>query len=165
MPNNVDNTVSITGPLKDRKALQKFLKGDDSDFDFNKIVPMPDALRETVTGGCTIDGIDCRVWREKDGKKFAMTAMESVGLRRKYGADNWYDWAIKAWGTKWNAYNVSVKAGKDELVYEFQTAWSSPEGLIQRLAEKFKTLQFDVEVGGEVDRPWRYGHGPYSEGE
>ena len=62
--------------------------------------------------------------------------------REKYGSNNWYDWSINNWGTKWNSCE-SVITYKDEedLHYVFQTAWSPAIPVIKKLAE-----MFDVEV-------------------
>lgn len=51
---------------------------------------------------------------------------------QKHKAINWYDWSIKKWGTKWNAYESS-----DEDCYlEFTTAWSSPEPIFLKISKK-----------------------------
>lgn len=54
--------------------------------------------------------------------------------------ENWYDWSIQNWGTKWNAY--SAIAGKpyderNEALFHFETAWAPPLPVIDALAAKF----------------------------
>jgi len=46
---------------------------------------------------------------------------------------DWYDWRIRNWGTKWNAYEQDSNPAS--LTIEFQTAWSAPDRIIDRLAE------------------------------
>ncbi len=47
--------------------------------------------------------------------------------RVKYGFDNWYDWRIANWDTKWNSYDVDVELDEmDRLYVSFLTAWSLP---------------------------------------
>ena len=55
---------------------------------------------------------------------------------------NWnYDWCVKNWGTKWNSYeNVRI----DDHTLAFETAWSPPFPIIQKLAKKFSPLNFHI---------------------
>lgn len=50
-----------------------------------------------------------------------------------YGYDTWYDWSYANWGTKWGAY--SVYFDKENNVIEFDTAWSCPLPILDKLAE------------------------------
>ena len=60
----------------------------------------------------------------------------SEDFRRKFNYDNWYDWSIWNWGTKWNdspigyedKYDVSVSIGEDEsqLRIHCMTPWCEP---------------------------------------
>lgn len=56
----------------------------------------------------------------------------------KYGATTWYEWCCDHWGTKWNAYDVTVgKTDDNEVTFHFQTAWSPPMPVLDALAKKF----------------------------
>lgn len=57
-----------------------------------------------------------------------------------YGCTSWYDWSIKNWGTKWNAYSY-VAISEDEI--EFQTAWSAPIPVIEKLAEMYPDVEIE----------------------
>lgn len=46
------------------------------------------------------------------------------------GSDAEYDWHCNHWGTKWNAYNQSVESNTS---ISFDTAWSIPEPILQKL--------------------------------
>lgn len=48
-----------------------------------------------------------------------------------YGHDSWYDWRIENWGTKWGAYDIYVSDNE----IEFDTAWSCPFEILDKLAE------------------------------
>jgi hypothetical protein len=50
-----------------------------------------------------------------------------------YGYDTWYDWSCAKWGTKWNAYDTHF--GEDNSIMEFDTAWSCPIPVLDKLAE------------------------------
>ena len=53
--------------------------------------------------------------------------------KEKYGFDNWYDWRVANWGTKWNASDTNY----DGETIHFDTAWSVPHPIIAKIAEEF----------------------------
>jgi len=77
--------------------------------------------------------------------------VQTMRSYRTCGQLNWRDWNIKHWGTKSNAY--SVKRVSD-TVLEFETAWSAPHPVIEKLAETCGTgLKFefsDEDTGSNV---------------
>jgi len=70
-------------------------------------------------------------------KDFSDKDFESfMGCLRAYrdcgGLMDWWDWNIKMWGTKWNAYgNMQV----NETYITFRTAWNPPHPVMERLNE------------------------------
>ena len=57
-----------------------------------------------------------------------------------YGSTSWYDWCRKNWGTKWNTYSFET-ISEDEI--EFQTAWSAPIPVIEKLAEMYPDIEIE----------------------
>lgn len=51
----------------------------------------------------------------------------------KHGVDTWYDWRVSNWGTKWNAYGCQYIKEENEIF--FDTAWSCPLPILDKLAE------------------------------
>lgn len=47
--------------------------------------------------------------------------------------NNWYDWRVENWGTKWNGYDGRIS--DDGSTFTFVTAWSPPLPIIKKLAE------------------------------
>lgn len=138
MPNHITNGVTITheDKTKLKQLIKNTIKEDNGEqtFDFNGILPMPKVLLEIHSGANTIDGKAVDAWREIDGKSIAISDKENEELIQKYKSNNWYDWSIQNWGTKWNAYSVSViEASDTKLVIEFNTAWSTPQGIWDEL--------------------------------
>ena len=64
---------------------------------------------------------------------------ERMDVIRKYGVASWYSWRIRAWGTKWNAYDIEF--GQNEV--SFDTAWSPPVPVIEALAAKYPAVNID----------------------
>jgi hypothetical protein len=45
----------------------------------------------------------------------------------EFGGEQWYNWCIAHWGTKWGAFDVKVEFSDEmTLCYIFKTAWDPP---------------------------------------
>lgn len=74
------------------------------------------------------------------------TSIEKLGkllidCKEKYGFDNWYDWRVANWGTKWNACE-SAYDEECEMV-KFDTAWSIPYQIISKIAQDNPNAKLD----------------------
>lgn len=152
------------------------MEGDYNEFpDFNKLIPMPEELQITsgslggvsraiLFGGGDLNLLglsECKSRFEKmDFERKVEDIQHAIKLetnKRKHGFDTWYDWSIKNWGTKWGAYS-NVQA--DDFTFEFQTAWSAPLPIIEKLIELFPKINFthtwaDEDTGynvGKIER-------------
>lgn len=105
MPNNITTKIEFYGEQGNIDKVLDLIKGEDECIDFNKIIPMPDC-----------------VFRGNLGPED----------RAKYGANNWYDWRVRNWGTKWNAYDS--RFDNESNVMEFDTAWSCPLPVLDAFA-------------------------------
>lgn len=106
----------------------------------------------------TVDELVEHFRSDKDEWAKCITLGEAaIANKAKHGCRTWYDWSIKHWGTKWNAYgDPDVEEGDNELVYTFQTAWGSPEAIFHAIHQKFPKLHIHVAVSGEVDEEYEY---------
>jgi hypothetical protein len=60
--------------------------------------------------------------------------------------DDWYEWSIENWGTKWDVSETF----EDENGYIcFDTAWSTPIEVIRHLSERYQGLTFEVSFADE----------------
>lgn len=110
MPNYCYNSLSISGSNETLKKIYNLVHSDDNEFDFEKIIPMPDYIFRGSLGA------------EEE---------------KIYGKNNWYDWSIEHWGTKWNSCDAHCDWSPDFLEYDFETAWSPCEPVIKALATMF----------------------------
>ena len=72
---------------------------------------------------------------DKEYWNIGKTVFENI---QKYGAPTWYEWRIRNWGTKWNAYDfgdIEPDTIPDKL--SFNTAWSAPHKVIEKIAELY----------------------------
>ena len=109
MPNWVTTIVNFEGKQEDIDTIFNLIKGEyedgeDRPIDFEKIIPMPD---------------------------YIYTGNLGMAEREKYGKNNWYDWSIENWGTKWNACSPNRYGNS----LEFNTAWGFAEPIMSKLAE------------------------------
>jgi hypothetical protein len=86
-------------------------------------------------------------------KDFAMF-LQRIRALKETGFTSWYDWAVKHWGTKWNAYDVKRL---NETTVRFDTAWSPPIPVIEALSRKFPKAKIrftwaDEDYGAKVGK-------------
>ena len=69
---------------------------------------------------------------------------------REYGAETWYPWRVNNWGTKWNAYccNMDFLEGNYARLL-FETAWSAPHPILEKLADTYPDVEFEHEWADE----------------
>lgn len=63
-------------------------------------------------------------------------------FKEKYGFDNWYDWRLANWSTKWEAEDAEFDQGSSEM--RFDTAWSVPEPVFAKLQEENPDAKFHI---------------------
>lgn len=176
MPNHVTNEIIIVGTEDDIEFVKQHMKSNKSEFDFNRLVPMPDSL--TITSGSAVsNGIAVLLSRQGDHSKIdeiraykwegtqdmnrsefieyllnqrgsstdLVEAAVALANLKKFGHQDWYSWSIANWGTKWNAYEVREL----DNGFRFDTAWSHPAPVIEKLIEFFPEITFKVSFADE----------------
>jgi hypothetical protein len=146
MPNWVHNHVEIRGERHSVLHFVSFIKGKKSDvsFDFNSVIPIPEALMDSEAH--TYGGENSKARNELREK-----------LRNEYGFHNAIEFAVANWGTKWNACECAeveldeTDKTDTKAIYTFDTAWSHPEPIFKALSEKFAALTFEVYHTEECD--------------
>jgi len=132
----VTTKLTIEGPRENIEVFRtchiKMKEGDEAfHFDLSTVIPRPEVLEGTVSGS-----------NEE-------TLPQNLKAKEETGFLNWYDWSVENWGTKWNSYEFNwVEQRPEKLVFTFETAWSTPEPVLQKLVRmypmlKFSTMSFD----------------------
>ena len=122
MPNWCNNHIEIIGPKHKVDAL---IKGAKAGEFLNTLYPMPKELADTENSNDT----------EKMSKQPVVD-----------GHNNWYDWRVAEWSTKWDVdvYDGSIQEqeelfGKDDgdkkVAFGFDSAWSPPIGACEKYLE------------------------------
>jgi hypothetical protein len=158
MPNHCYNELEIEGPACEVERWVKAhtvpaTKGKEEGLTFEGSVPMPDELRPLQDGpdsGVSTASAD-KMIRDKEDPASKRT------LVKRYGYDNWYDWSVFNWGTKWDAYEVewhdkpitTYTSTKHQVKWcdvsvAFVTAWQPPEIWLNTMAAKYGALSFTI---------------------
>lgn len=90
---------------------------------------------------------DCRDGIEKgnlDADELYKNGKTYVDNYHKYGAVTWYKWCNRNWGTKWNACEAEVsRISPSSCTIYFETAWSIPEPIINKMVADNSRLKFN----------------------
>ena len=147
MPNHCENILTITGDKKEIKRCRAFIKGNEKKqfIDFNNIIPMPKELVGTRSPMNIISQKEYKEQEERIAKankepnwqdSRCLTKSLSKSYHDKFGADNWYDWSVMNWGTKWNTTaNGIERTGEMTIRFSCETAWAPPTRLYERISE------------------------------
>lgn len=89
-----------------------------------------------------------------DEKSFEMLT-RTMEAYKTCGAFTWYDWSIQNWGTKWNAYDAVFGDSGESVT--FNTAWSAPMPVLQKLSEMYpdddiSVMYADEDIGSNCGR-------------
>ena len=132
MPNWCWNNLSVSG---DEIQLREFVEKstinieENDEFSFNGTYPMPKTLR--ITAGTHLSFIE--------------KIKRYINIKL-YGHDNWYNWSIANWGTKWDACEPHIDNNDINFFsVSFDTAWSPPIDWIDNIMEDFPDLCFELE--------------------
>ena len=94
--------------------------------------PMPEELDGSVSGS--------------EEPKPEWQKQKSKELKEKYGADNWYDWALNNWGTKWGCYEGDFNEDDEKAHYSFSTAWSPVrDSIMYELLKEIPDMHYEWE--------------------
>ena len=192
MPNHISNKLTVSGSAERVKEIISFLiryneQIGEEFFDFNRIVPMPKGIdiESSSEGDLGMGELLYRgarsylynplhiEWERAMANAPETRIANALALGKQYllnianhGAKCWYEWSLKNWGTKWNAYDLCYSVSPDgkEVIFNFNTAWAGVPELMSKLVEKFPDLYFEYEYADE-DRGCNTGTGFSSEGQ
>jgi len=104
MPNWCNNTITLTGPKEKITAIYNKAK-EDNDL-LQQLKPMPTELEGTTSPA------------PKEGEPQPLVD----------GVDNWYDWRVENWGTKWDVDADYLELSDDGTTITgwFDSAWAPP---------------------------------------
>ena len=155
MPNWTTNTLHLSGtPEQMAPVLAAVTWPDEAnptgDFSFDKVLPMPQELRDSRSP-LKVDPhqeepvrTEMRPAGVVRSQPVAQTVSISLAEEKRrldlYGATEWYGWSLLNWGAKWNTHRAtihSVVRGQQDAVHEliltFDIAWDVPRAFLHYL--------------------------------
>lgn len=144
------------------------LFNEDGEFDFNKVVPMPESLKiesgsrsdrglknvteyvEDRDSGRLDDPEVNQKWKDiidADPEEWQI-GVTAYFNNKRFGYPTWYEWCIDNWGTKWNAMETRIES--DDTI-SFQTAWNAPMPVMRRLSEMYPKTEIAIVYADECD--------------
>jgi len=155
--NSVKNIIKLTGtPKSIKKAMGELIIQGDR-FVFESFSPLPDELLGT-------DPIQ-KVVPDKDYEEVLTSfkvKMDSGDLENwesvpvshsihkklilKYGYDNWYDWSMNHWGTKFGPYDTELISDNE---FSFYTTNATPHAAMVKMSSKYPKIEFNVRYADE----------------
>ena len=128
MPNWCDNELWMYGSKEDLEKIKVQVTNEDGEFDFKKIVQIPDHPHYSDE---PLSPQDKELWASPF---------------------NWYNWNNENWGTKWNASESEIGVVEDgTLQVWFQTAWAPALAITKRLSQLYPDVLFQHEYIEEGD--------------
>ena len=136
MPNWCNNKVKVFGDNSEQIARVAEIFKDEKSV-FNNIIQSPDWKRLPNEKG------EFPKLEQMKNPKTGEVMWETYNFPDGKNDDRWYHWCIDNWGTKWELSELDIEYSDDEILeLTFSTAWSPPEGVMNKLKEKYPDLSF-----------------------
>lgn len=166
MPNWSYNNLRVSGDAKIMKDFFneaiKYNSSGDAEFRLSNLFAMPEKIKNTISPSSSARG---RKWIDEDKSDIRDNSISDIlgeksevvlipvennteekcrQLVAEFGADNWYDWNIKNYGTKWDASATEFDLDVESFNVWFDTAWSPPGIFLEKLQVKYPQLDFEL---------------------
>ena len=176
MPNYCENTLDITCPRETfLTTLQPllFAKATERDaddypsvpeglmfFSFTALLPTPPELRGLRAPASIVTKRERDKFLEEkamnNGRSYGepITKKMSEDFKQRFGHNDWYNWNVANWGTKWDAdvYHIESNlltepnSSAVTLKVGFNTAWSPPTSWFNALCDILRDEELSMEI-------------------
>ena len=120
MPNWCYNNLDITAKTPEQmEMLERVSKAEAADGFISMFLPLPEALKETTSP------------TPQPGQANYKGEQPVVD-----GCNNWYDWQVLNWGTKWDPEIMDCDYDGETLTVSFDSAWAPPIAFYEWLVEQ-----------------------------
>ena len=161
MPNWCNNewrieteTAEELNEIKDMILTKKELEGEEHTVvTFNKLLPMPEILRNTTSGpdlklnGMPVAFLHKGIDDQRRGIYLVYPPDIQKELAEEHGCLDWYSWALKFWGVKWEPrelLTLNLHQSGTAMELEFETPWGPPNEFITALRKRFPKMELSA---------------------
>jgi hypothetical protein len=147
LPNWITNRLVAKGDPQRIRNFLHLIKSERQPLDFHNIIPSPEIIRHARKVFSSIGPrrreqyfFDETHWRDFTSEEEKQ--LEALGYR------SWEDWSFANWGTNKIAFEVKLDESTVDLGYvviDFETAWSPPVRILERLRDMFPNIAFSCE--------------------
>lgn len=132
MPNHVFNTLKAIGTPEAISAFKEKANKGEREFSYWNFVTPPQEALDSGEYWATNGWVD--------GKESGKTQ------------NNWYEFNVREWGTKWDTYDEHVESAPKSFFATFSSAWSPPTQVFEAIVEQHPDLEFDF--SWEEEQGW-----------
>lgn len=151
MPNWCSNTVTFKHDNPDK--IKDIVSAWNSGELMNTFFPCPEKLNAAD-----------RTYSSNPHEQKAIARTRELNLQ-EYGYEDWYDWRVSEWGTKWdvgrneNSRSLSAKRGAKSIKLRFESAWAPPVGFYKKMHDEhgYDIHAYFFEPGVGFCGTWRNG--------
>lgn len=154
MPNWCVNELSITGPDTELRRFKRTGKAKSTALSLDRFVPIPDELQGKASPAHVVPDDKYEQALQHHEAQIRETPLltnmapisesMSQAYSARFGADNWYDWCMENWGTKWDVQATLIMDEPGELRYTFASAWDPPLTWLATVSRIFPVLKFEI---------------------
>lgn len=136
MPNWCMNRLEITAESKaELDEVMEAIRSDEEPLSFEKICPTPPELEGATSpsgGSASLED--------------SLTRLNNVMSGNEKNYKDWYEHHLGEWGTKWelNGVNLVDDWDENEAMLEFDSAWSPPTKIVDKLMDRFPKIHFTL---------------------
>ena len=94
MPNDCENTLTITGAPEDLNAFHQFARAEDEELVINNFIPIPEELLQVQSPNRDLES--------------------ARKMTKAHGFPDWYQWRCHHWGTRGEPYETLKREINDE---------------------------------------------------
>lgn len=161
MPNWCEHDITVTSyNLPELAALQQEVFGSTDPSAVTEanqcslldtFLPVPEALVDTTSPSrppySDKQIADCTdaTMREQMCRAVARHHADAQALCDMVGFDNWYDWSLATWGTKWPDRIYAAERRPRSLRITGACPWSPPVPGLLRISQMFPSLRFTID--------------------
>ncbi len=85
-----------------------------------------------------------KLLRDADNGEEGNFSLEKLVPIPKELSEDWYNWRVSNWGTKWDIGKVDIEKSDEHMSFNFETAWAPPIEAFNTISKNYPNLSFEL---------------------